>query len=67
MKIWSCKIGEVDGKKLPRGCDFPMRQAVEKAYREITGEDPIFIFSGWDAELTESEREVVNEHSPHSY
>lgn len=58
-KIWECKIGEVSPDKLPDGADFPMRQAIRKAYKEITGEDPIFLFSGWGAVLTEEERRVV--------
>lgn len=58
-KIWYCKIGECDPDALPMGADFPMRRAIEQAYTEITGQTPDFIFSGWGAELTESEREVV--------
>lgn len=64
MKIWSCKIGEVDAAKLPAGSDLPMRRAVAQAYREITGEDPTFIFSGWGAELTEPERAVAEDREP---
>jgi hypothetical protein len=55
--IWSCKIGEVTST--PGGADFPMREAVRAAYLAVTGEEPTFIFSGWGAELTESERAVV--------
>ncbi len=55
MNIWTCKIGEnVDA--LPPGADSPMRAAVARAYREITGRDPDFIFSGWGGALTEGER-----------
>lgn len=56
-KIWECKIGEADFDY--HGADFPMRQAVREAYRQITGRDPVFLFSGWGAELTQSERDVV--------
>src|SRR5574343_587163 len=56
-KIWECKIGEVDS--VAGGADYPMRQAVAAAYREITGAEPVFIFSGWGALLTEAERAVV--------
>ncbi len=59
LQVWECKIGEVDRKKLPKGSDGPMRQAVAMAFRKLTGEDPDFIFSGWNAELTESERDCV--------
>lgn len=59
-KIWSCKIGEVDGDLLPPGSDFPMRQAIQKAYFELTGRNDDFLFSGWDAELMETERIVAN-------
>jgi hypothetical protein len=64
MKIWSCKIGEVDAARLPPGSDFPMRRAVEAAYHEITGIWPDFIFSGWGAELDENEREVISSTGP---
>lgn len=63
-KIWSCKIGEIDLDKLPLGSDGPMRKAVAAAYKEITGEDPVFIFSGWGAELNEGERAVVENRMP---
>ncbi len=64
MKIWSCKIGEVDPGKLPDGADWPMRSAVQMAYREITGEDASFTFSGWGARLDEGERAVVENRKP---
>lgn len=64
MKIWECKIGEVDAARLPRGSDAPMRQAVQRAYRELTGEWPEFTFSGWGGELTEAERAVVEDRVP---
>lgn len=64
MKIWSCKIGEVDEAQLPRGADSPMRNAVEEAYERITGREAVFIFSGWGAELTEPERAVVEDRLP---
>lgn len=60
MDIWECKIGEVNSEKLQNGADLPMRNAIRKAYKEITGEDSKFIFSGWGAELTDIEREIVN-------
>jgi hypothetical protein len=62
-EIWFCKIGETD-RSLPYGADFPMRRAVEAAYREITGEASAFIFSGWGGDLTESERAVADHLSP---
>jgi hypothetical protein len=61
--IWSCKIGETD-KPLPPGADAPMRKAVEQAYRELTGEEAVFNFSGWGAKLSESERAVVEDREP---
>ena len=57
MKIWTCKIGEV--WDLPDGADAPMRQAVQDAYVRLTGEQPTFLFSGWGAELSTAEAEVV--------
>jgi hypothetical protein len=61
--IWFCKIGESEGA-LPYGSDLPMRRAIETAYREITGEAPEFIFSGWGGELSELERAVVENRLP---
>lgn len=60
MKIWDCKIGEIDAAKLPLGADLPMRRAIEDAYYRLTGEYPQFLFSGWGGKLTESERAVVD-------
>jgi hypothetical protein len=56
-QIWKCKIGEVDFNQ--HGADWIMREAVRKAYVELTGVEPVFIFSGWGATLTEAERNVV--------
>src|SRR5216117_3983789 len=63
MQVWECKIGG-SATGLPAGADYPMRRAIERAYREITGEDPEFIFSGWDGDLTESELAVVEDRLP---
>ena len=60
--VWLCKIGQAGG--LPSGSDAPMRNAVARAYRDLTGEDPEFIFSGWRHSLTESERAVVDDQLP---
>lgn len=60
--IWTCKIGTAS--ELPPGADMPMRDAVARAYRELTGRDPEFIFSGWGASLSESERAVVDDRLP---
>jgi len=64
MKIWSCKIGEVDDEVLPAGSDWPMRRAVEEAYCRLTGEQARFIFSGWGGELDAIEREIVESTGP---
>lgn len=59
MKIWDCKIGQVDEAKVPSGGDAPMREAVRQAYVKLTREEPIFLFSGWGGKLTDGEKEVV--------
>jgi len=59
MKIWSCKIGEVEPGQVPSGGDNPMRRATEAAYKELTGEDAKFCFSGWGAVLDPMERDIV--------
>jgi len=58
MKIWECKIGECEFNQ--NGADVPMREAVAKAYKELTGNEPTFIFSGWGAKLNKIERKIVN-------
>ena len=60
MKIWTCKIGEVEDE-LPPGSDFPMRKAVVEAYCRLTGKEPDFCFSGWAGELDKEEREVAKD------
>lgn len=64
MKIWSCKIGECDAELLPDGADAPIRAAVARAYRDLTGFDAAFCFSGWGAALDEHERAVVENREP---
>lgn len=64
MKVWTCKIGWADGERLPAAADGPMREAVEWAFREITGTKPAFIFSGWGGQLTESELAVIEDRLP---
>lgn len=58
--IWECKVGLRDGKTavLAGGSDAPMRDAVEKEFKRITGQDADFVFSGWGAELTKTQRHV---------
>lgn len=62
MRIWTCKIGEVES--VAGGTDLPMREAVAAAYRHIAGKPATFLFSGWDGELTEPERAVVENRLP---
>lgn len=57
--IWTCKIGEVEREKLPKGSDAPMRHAVQEAYFKLTGEECKFTFSGWRGEIDEYERYAV--------
>lgn len=61
MKIWSCKVGQVVDEDVLDGADQPMAAAVKRAYKELTGKEPDFMFSGWGDSLTEDEREVVEE------
>lgn len=59
-KVWDCKIGPFKGD-LADGADSPMAKAVKRAYKEITGEDAEFIFSGWGGKFTEEEKEIIEE------
>lgn len=64
-KIWTCTIGGVVGE-LPQGADLPMRQAVQRAFLELTGTHAEFTFSGWGESLTEAQRSVVENDRAHS-
>lgn len=54
---WSCKIGPVEAGRLPFGADLPMRQAVQRAFKELTGEDALVTSSGWGIPDKEMESE----------
>lgn len=68
--IWYCKVGgEIDDESWEPGGtytpdDHTLREPVERAYQERFGVEPEFCFSGWGAELTESERAVVENRLP---
>lgn len=59
--VWDCKIGVLPENvvNLPGGADSPMRDAVAKAFKDITGEDCEFIFSGWGGKLSKYEEKIV--------
>ena len=56
--VWGCKIGFKSGVTvtLPGGSDWPMRKAVEDAFKKVTGLDAEFCFSGWGETLTDAEK-----------
>ena len=60
-EYWTCKIGPVDRDELPDGADFPMRMAVEQAFKDLTGRDAEFNFSGWGGSLDKGEQKFVDE------
>jgi hypothetical protein len=57
--IWFCKIGIRGDVPLPDGADFPMRQAIREAFRQVTGLEADLVFSGWGGEYTEAEAEIA--------
>ncbi len=62
--IWECKIGVLGEIQLRSGADGPMRDAVRETFIRLTGVEPEFIFSGWNAELGETELAVVEDRDP---
>lgn len=58
-RVWDCKIGYAFNGELPNGADFPMRRAISKQFKKLTGREPLFIFSGWGGSLTDIEKSVV--------
>lgn len=61
---WTCQIGEVPRDSIPDDSDGPMRAAVARAYRELTGRDDDFLFSGWGDPLPERYRAAVENRLP---
>jgi hypothetical protein len=61
--VWFCKIGG-PRVSLPGGSDFPMRVEVSKAYKDVTGCEEEFMFSGWGGSLDECELAVVENRLP---
>jgi hypothetical protein len=62
--VWSCKVGSLKPLALPLAADYPMRQAIQRMFQELTGEDAEFCFSGWGGQLTEIELAVVENRLP---
>lgn len=60
---WECKVGIKGNVEIPGGADWPMRQAIRKAFRDILGVDAEFCFSGWNAELDDIEWDLVRDTS----
>lgn len=60
VAVWECRIVGFN-VTLPQGADVPLRQAVEKAFRKLTGDDSVACFSSWDAELPAIEARIVLE------
>jgi hypothetical protein len=57
--IWTCKIvGQMRGP-LPPGADYPLRMAVQSAFRQVTGVEEELNFSGWGGELDSTERRIL--------
>ena len=55
-EYWICIIGPVDGNTLPKGADAPMRSAVEKAFKELTGHYADACGSGWGNDGSDIDR-----------
>ena len=53
---WVGIIGETEHGKLPYCADSPMRQAVQKAFKKVTGHDEEVFSSGWSADKKAVER-----------
>ncbi len=64
MKIWQCKIGEIELSKIPEIRNSPMRQAVDRAYQQLTGESPKFLFSDWKGQLSANQWQIVEDAKP---
>lgn len=63
-KVWTCKIGAPVEANIPSGGDGPMRKAVEAAFKELTGVESEFNFTGWGGALDEHEMAVIERRMP---
>ena len=54
--VWECAVGGKSPVIVPSGGDFPMRQAVEKAFFDLTGKHPEMCYSGWGRKFTDKAR-----------
>lgn len=63
-EYWWCRVGPIDRSKVPWGGDLPMRQSVASAFRELVGEYPVVVSSGWGMDQQEADAvaEVHHEH-----
>lgn len=52
LEYWTCTIGPVRRSEIPKGADSPMRAAVERAFKEITGRYPERLSSGWGCSVS---------------
>lgn len=60
-EYWFCIIGPFDRNKLHLGADFPLRDAVQKAYVNMTKDVDFVCSSGWgmNPEKYEKVRDVI--------
>ena len=64
-EIWACKIGGMVETDLPDDANDIMREAITKAFVEITGRQPSFILSTWDDVLSAADRAEVDRAQEH--
>lgn len=55
-QYWNCIIGPTT-KKLPVGSDAPLRNAIEKAFTDLTKHDDEVCYSGWG--VNEEEKNLM--------
>lgn len=61
-EYWSCTIGPTTRDKLPDGCNFPMRMAVQDAFNKIVGEHAAHCWSGWGLDYVREAEEYASFH-----
>jgi hypothetical protein len=62
--VWQCTIGVLGDHPLPKGADEPMRLAIQRVFREVTGRESEFIFSGWNAVISPVQLAVIEDRDP---
>lgn len=62
ISLWQCKLGGT--ASAPPEFDALARDLLRALYVNLTGAEPDLVTSGWDGELTATERRILHDRYP---